>query len=354
LAVLRHVESGSTVQNALTVTVTLGTTLNDVNKSFLVFGGGHYDGARPNRDLFTGYIKSTTQIEFQKYSTGVGINFEWFVVEFTSGVSVNHVTVNSSNDTFRPQGYGAALTGDPDPQTSMLWFSCRVNDADWYHQTTCGRMVDEDNVEFIQSYDDAETEIRAQVITYSDSADFNRIPGRWINLGTTDASGTEDIREAAGTERMVLGSFSVNNSSNAQLDARDVHVEYSLSDSDTVAWSRGQGATPEMGGWGWFDVYEFKDGTTCDQFTFTTTSSNYSGTVDITSAGLSSKDNAILVGSTMPQIIGETDSALVDRMTDAMFSLSLDSTTQVTWERRDHNGATASCTFYVIDFSGAS
>ena len=102
MAVLNKIQSGTaTIAFAgLTVTVSLGTAI-DSTKAFLWFSsyGDSYGQTTGGRLAISGYITtSSSQLVFTRQDTGGSdITIKWYVVEFSSGVSVQRGTATNVN-----------------------------------------------------------------------------------------------------------------------------------------------------------------------------------------------------------------------------------------------------------------
>ena len=89
---LRLVQTGSAtlVTTGQFVESTLGTTLLDVNKAFVIFGVSENETSVGKGNI-TGQIKDVNTVRFERSETGGAANsitIRWYVAEFTSGVTV--------------------------------------------------------------------------------------------------------------------------------------------------------------------------------------------------------------------------------------------------------------------------
>ena len=89
---LKQIERGSYAYIAAdaTVTITLATPLTDTTKTILLFSV-RTSQSSPGNFLWIGRVLSTTQIQFERQNTaGTGI-LEYQVIEFTQGITVQHL-----------------------------------------------------------------------------------------------------------------------------------------------------------------------------------------------------------------------------------------------------------------------
>ena len=93
---LRLVQTGSATlaTGDQFVESTLGTTLLDTTKAFLVFGVSENENT-PRTGQISGKIKDVNTVRFERNTTGAAnsITIRWYVAEFTSGVNVQRGTV---------------------------------------------------------------------------------------------------------------------------------------------------------------------------------------------------------------------------------------------------------------------
>lgn len=89
MAVLKTVQSGTAVIASGTLSEAVTIAAIDTTKSFLVFSA-RADGSIPERSASSGKVTDSTTITFTRASTGgtVVIEISWYVVEFSSGVTV--------------------------------------------------------------------------------------------------------------------------------------------------------------------------------------------------------------------------------------------------------------------------
>lgn len=89
MATLRQVENGSAslASGNSSVDVTLATTLLDTARAFVVCGMQPGSNS-PQTGFVTAQIINTTTVRFARNATGVTITIEWYVAEFTAGVTV--------------------------------------------------------------------------------------------------------------------------------------------------------------------------------------------------------------------------------------------------------------------------
>lgn len=95
-----RVQQGSfNVDTASTDTVTLGTTLNSVNKAAMTFAWKANYVSRPNHAVFVrGQVLSTTSIDFYRYSTTSSCSGHWFLFEdLNENFKVTHKASSSAS-----------------------------------------------------------------------------------------------------------------------------------------------------------------------------------------------------------------------------------------------------------------
>lgn len=91
--VLKQIERGSVTTSTtdVTNTVTLTTTLTDTAKTVLIFSAKCASNGSINFNIL-GRVLSTTQIQFERAATpAVACTIEYQVIEFISGISVQHL-----------------------------------------------------------------------------------------------------------------------------------------------------------------------------------------------------------------------------------------------------------------------
>lgn len=96
--VLKQIERGSVsfTSTSTSQTITLTTTLTDTSKTILLFGV-RCDSSSPINFAVSGRVSSTTQIVFERAATpGVACTVEYQVIEFSSGITVQHFYFNQN------------------------------------------------------------------------------------------------------------------------------------------------------------------------------------------------------------------------------------------------------------------
>jgi len=106
MATLRHVEKFTLTFSGVSDTVTLTTTLLDITKAFMVFGIEETSNA-PQYGQVRGQITNTTTLTFNRTTSDTNnVVVVGYVVEFTSGVTVQRGTVVAPSAT----SYDVSLT----------------------------------------------------------------------------------------------------------------------------------------------------------------------------------------------------------------------------------------------------
>jgi len=338
-----------------TETVTLGTTLTDVNKAFLVFSGGGAAGARPGRDCWRGEITNTTTLTFTRINTTSCSAIEWAVVEFSAGVTVQHgqVIVPTSGDTHRPLGFGAALTADT-VESGFYIMSQSANDSIWRGYNVRGRYADQDNIEFACSEDDGTHVIEYQVVVYDDTSEGRNIPGEFKHVASSVTDGTATIRDTVDTSKTILiGSAAIHTADSGTgtaVDAIDALWRFTLDDSTTVGFHRGDGQATTMAAYLGWQLFEFLDGATVQEFSISLSTTQTSNTATITAVTLA---NSFIIPGTM-QGWGECSDTRASDLSQGFCGLALTDTTTVTATRDAHDSTSCTITGYVVDMTGSS
>ncbi len=99
-AMIKSIQSGNTSMTGSSTTVTISSV--DRSKSFLTFSWRGSAGGSDlgERGMVRGFISSNTQLSFARFSSSDEISdIRYFVIEFESGVNVQHKTVTVSGTT---------------------------------------------------------------------------------------------------------------------------------------------------------------------------------------------------------------------------------------------------------------
>ncbi len=89
MAVIKSVQRGTATISASAASTTATVTAVDETKTILVFGLSKAKGDQPDEDFIRGHFTSTTELTFDRTgTTGAAVTIEWYVVEWSSGVTV--------------------------------------------------------------------------------------------------------------------------------------------------------------------------------------------------------------------------------------------------------------------------
>ena len=145
MAAIKSIQRGTATIGVDTASTTASVTAVDLTKTVLFFGLSKAQDVQPRRNLFRGKFNSTTEIEFGRDAAlGSATTIEWYVVEWTSGVTVQSGENTSSVDTT----ITAVVIAD-----SFVGNTCRIGGSTldaaslckaWLSTTTNLRMEDDD------------------------------------------------------------------------------------------------------------------------------------------------------------------------------------------------------------------
>ena len=89
MATIKSIQRGTATISASAASTTATVTAVDETKTMLVFGLSKTSGDRPDEDFIRGRFTSTTELTFDRHAAaGAAVTIEWYVVEWTSGVTV--------------------------------------------------------------------------------------------------------------------------------------------------------------------------------------------------------------------------------------------------------------------------
>lgn len=98
--VLSSIQSGSATMGSSDATLNIDITTIDISKSFFVLSYNHnYSGDSPYYGFISAKLTSS-QIQISRRAASGAMIFKWFVVSFSSGVSVQHKSDTKTNTTY--------------------------------------------------------------------------------------------------------------------------------------------------------------------------------------------------------------------------------------------------------------
>ena len=182
-AVLKGVQSGTATSTG-NGTVTVNITSVDTSKAFLIFQTRHSSN-RPGGFMLRGRIASSTTLEFTRVTPESStINIQWYVVEYLSGVKVQHGTVSQGTQATInvPITAVSAIS-----QAFILWSKTpHPSDTVWSgDDPLTAELTTTTNLQFkIGQVISDQHEIAWQVVEFTDAADI------LVQKGTTSLTGS--------------------------------------------------------------------------------------------------------------------------------------------------------------------
>ncbi|MEQ8288119.1 MAG: hypothetical protein RIB78_00195 [Gammaproteobacteria bacterium] len=271
-ATLKQVESGtaSSSSNGV-VTVPLTTTV-DPAKAFLMFSSRH-DNNTPGGSMLRGEINGAgTQVVFTRATNQTNtVNIQWYVAEFTSGVSVQRGSF-TQNATVNNIGAGQGFAGVTDIDQAFVTWSKTPNtsDGDFSNDDPvyCD-LTSTTNLQCRAQQANAAHTVAWQVVEFTNPGDINvqrnTIIGGAMTGGTTTLN--EAITAVDVNNTMILVGYTINGGG-ADVGSRMLRAQ--LTSPTNIRIDRSvSGDTIQEIGW---QAIEFFDGTTVQQGTenFTT------------------------------------------------------------------------------------
>ncbi len=222
------VQYGSTTLASGTTSTTAAITSIDTAKSWLVFstkGSGSTDGTNePGNSSVCGSISSATELSFARTNSTMGVTVQWFVITFSSGVSVQRGTDTNVSTTV----VNKTIT-TVDTNKSFVVLSTASNDFMIRGQTIRADITTTTNLA-LDSDALAANEVRWQVIQY-DNCSVQKI-AKTISSGT---SATDTITSVTLTKTFLAPTG--RHSSASGLEYNFWH--FRLSDATTLTYECG-------------------------------------------------------------------------------------------------------------------
>ncbi len=170
-ATLNQVQSGTAISSG-NGTTSVSITAVDPGKSFLMFQT-RSSSNRPPGSTVRGRINAAgTAVEFVRVTNETStINIQWYVMEFSAGVSVQRGEVNQTSSTLNVPITAVSSTS----QAFVLYSKTpRNTDSIWSSDDpTTGRLTGNNNVQFKASNGNSSHIIAWQVVEFTNAADIN-------------------------------------------------------------------------------------------------------------------------------------------------------------------------------------
>lgn len=223
--ILRQIERSSVSFAATdtTKTITLTTTLLDTAKTLLFFNI-RCDSSSPINFAVLGRVLSTTQIQFERAATpGVACVVEYQVVEFTSGINVQHFYYNQTTETVNTTVSTLTLSN------SFVYISYKITGTGWAaNDFYTAELTTTTNLATVVNAADSTCYIAAQVVSIDDAT--------VQKIDTTYGTGqTKDVTLTSFDQTKTFWFFSLGYNGSVSMD----NIPYlSYVDNTTVRFTR--------------------------------------------------------------------------------------------------------------------
>ena len=319
-------------------------TAVDRTKSFLVFST-RIDSARPDEQVVSGQLTADTTITFVRTSSTGTVEIRWFVVEFSSGVSVQR-----GSHTWSDPLPNAVTLGTPaDEATSFIIWSQResggsLNGDDFCFATLNDIDADSDYEEIVFDSDALAPVGVAewQVVTYDDCA----VQTGTISYISSDTSKTDTLSPAVDQAKTWLICSGWESDHTSASDPDEDFWRGRITSTTEITFDRTTAPTTGSGTIAWFTV-DFSDNTLVDEIAvaFGTGDTTVNDTATESALGKSIVTAAGFLGHH-----GKTAYAADDNMAPAGGTLDLTTTTNLQTVRQITGSSTTDLTAYVVAF----
>jgi len=332
---------GTIADLASSATLSLSPAVADVGKTLLVFQATSSD-ANPTSANVRCRLSSASQIACDRVGTAGAVNVQWYVAEFKSGVTVQHLQPSCD-----VSGTTTVSIAAVDPKKTFLLYSGR----------RAGSIQGEDDMETVELVDATTVEIRkASAACDSDARSLQvvELDGASVTRGVTGAmSGTNlDVTglAAADTTRTFL-LYSYRGTLNGATMC-DRMVRGTVLSSTSLSFNRGDGASgcaaAPVDAIAWERV-ELPAGMSVQQLKASVSAGSGAASLSITQVD-TGRTLALAGGQwTAGQGIGEGSLSTDDILGAMVGRLELKSSTTL-GVTRDHTGGKASWSAFVIEF----
>ncbi len=340
MAVLKTVQSGTAVIATSTTTKTVTITSIDTTKSFLVFSArGNSSEAR--KSWATGQITNGTTLTFQRNtaSGGTSVEISWYVMEFTSGVSVQR----GSQSVVTPLPKNVTITAVTLAKSFPL-ISYRVEfgtgpDGRAFPKA---KLTTTTNLEIDLNVPPLTGIVEWQVIEFT-GADVQTGD---LTLSTTDTSKTDTITSVDTAKSWLI--FSQKNDEGTGTNVASHTLRGRITNGTTLTFDRDEAGSLAIDVT-WY-VIEFTDGTKVQSGSENFGTGDTLKNVTITAVDLT-KTMASAGG--LFQRWGKTAENTSGSYVPAQNTLTLTTTTNLQIERTATDSATADVSWFVIEFAAA-
>ena len=331
MATIKSIQRGTATISASAASTTASITAVDETKTILVFGLSKVTNDDPSNDFVRGFFSSTTELTWERdAAAGTAITLEWYVVEWSSGVTVQSGTHSGTEDTT----ITAVVEADTFVLNTYKKDGATLNDDDGIKAristTTNLRMEDND------------TSITAAAAWFVvESTDFAIQEGALSMSSGTTANQT--ITEVDLTKAFPLLSWSIDGA--AVTNDFMLRGHFTTTTNLRVERDTDGPADPGSNGIRW-QIIEIDDGTTVQSgtFVFPDTDAQESATVTAVTDGM-----PIASGF---QHRGGQGSGTTDTPNPAEATFDLTTSTNLQADRGD-TGGTADIEWFLIDWSPA-
>lgn len=343
-AIINQVQSGITTSSG-NGTISVSITAVDPARSFLMFQT-RSSSNRPPGSTVRGRINSAgTAVEFVRVTNETStINIQWYVMEFSSGVSVQRGEVNQTSATLN-----VPITAVSSTSQAFLLFSKtpRNTDSIWSSDDpTTGRLTSNTNVQFRASNGNSSHIIAWQVVEFTNAADIN------VQTGSSAmSSSTGSVNITLPTAVNIATSFALVGflSPNSGPDVDERMIRAQLIDSTTLRIDRDSvGDRIDEIVW---QVVELRDGSSVQHGSERLNSGDAQNTIAITAIDTNRSVAFASVQAYSGQNMGMNnyngdDITGVSSVTLGLSSTSIDM-------RRNFTGQSADIGWFVVEFNGA-
>lgn len=309
----------------------------DVSKTFLLFGGSFND-ANPMFSQVTGALTNGTTITFQRDSgSGApGVNLEWYVAEFTGGMSVQRGTANMGNASNRVLN---VLINPVDPSRAFPLISFRGSGTTYAEKDFVkARITSPTNLE-LKGFSSGLVEW--QIVEYDKSV----VQTGEVSFGSTETLKTAQVPLFDPAKSWLIISWMGYNGPGATMGMDQKLFRGTITDGTTLTFSRiGKGLPSELT---WYLV-EFLDDTTVQKGT-----SNFGSNVTAIDVPLSAgvdPSQSIVAATGYWNRGGATSYASNDNPGVATVTMNLNSWTNLRLVRGVTGASTAEIDWSVVEF----
>ena len=330
-AVVNSVQSGTTTIASSSSSRSVTITSVDTSKAFLVFSSTVND-ADPQDSQVTGQLTNSTTVTFQRNSNGFStVDIDWYVVEFTSGVSVQRGSATMSSNTVN-QSLSSIDTSKSFPIISYLASGTVYGANDFVR----ARITSSTNLELSQDATISGT-VEWQVVEFTGAS----VQSGDVSFGTTQSSRTATISSVDTSASWLIYNFKSGDGTSS--DIGEKLVRGLITNDTTLTFDRSN--TGQAIDLSWFLV-EFTDGTSVQDGSANMGTGTTQSNVTISSVDTS---KTIAAGGTMMRG-GRSGYSGDDNPGVGWATYDLTSSTNLQITRATTGSSSADFPYYVVEF----